>query len=159
MNRHETVKGPDTLIDAEHASRLLRVGLRGPSRPVDRLLDRMAEPDGAAWLARILADRSLAVLSAATDDETWKTLTPDDLVSLKEVKKTAAVRANSPEATLKALVGYFFSIALALAFFERNISSRGAEELSPALMDLASVTPPDWSSIFERAASVVSEKR
>jgi len=151
MNSDPRLTEPQVPVEPDQASRLLRVGLRGPARPVDRLLDRLAEPDGATWLDGVLSEGPLAVLVEPAPSD----LTPDHLRALKEMGKTAAMRADTRDATLRAMVGYFFSIAAGLAQFGQNISSRSAEELDPILMDLAAVSPSGWSAIFERAWSAL----
>jgi len=149
---------PDGPVEADQASRLLRVGLRGPARPVDRLLDRLAEEDGAKWLRGVLSDDPLGLLASATADRAEAGITLDALKSLKQIGKTSAMRADTRDATLRAMVGYFFSVGTGLAMFRENISSRSAEELDPILMDLASVSPPEWSALFEKAWAALSDK-
>jgi hypothetical protein len=160
MKQHPQVNGAGVPVPVEtdQASRLLRVGLRGPSRPVDRLLDRLAEPDGKAWLAGVLSDGPLGLLASAVTQGDEAAITMDHLRSIKEIGKTSAIRADTRDATLRAMVGYFFSIGVALARFGTNISSRSAEELDSILMDLASVAPPDWSALFERAWSALDTR-
>lgn len=158
MNADAKSSHPDGPVEADQASRLLRVGLRGPARPVDRLLDRLAEEDGAKWLHGVLSDGSLDLLASATVDRGGADITLDALKSLKEIGKTSAMRADTRDATLRAMVGYFFSVGTGLAMFRENISSRSAEELDPILMDLASVSPPEWSAMFEKAWGALSDK-
>jgi hypothetical protein len=57
---------------------------------------------------------------------------------------------------MQATIGYFFSIAAALAHYGEVITSRSGEELLPVLRDLAAITPPPWSGLFTRAADRMS---
>ncbi len=157
MTQEHSIRRGLTAIGPEQASRMLRVGLAGPERPIDRLLDRLSDDDGAAWLRDVLSDGALAILDSVVAARRDRTVTVEALTTLKEQCKSAVVGRRDPEASLRAMVGYFFAIAAAIAVFGTIISSRGADELEPILTDLASVTPPDWSSVFERALSVVSE--
>ena len=158
MTQEHPIHRVSTAIGPEQASRMLRVGLAGPERPIDTLLDRLSDDDGAAWLRDVLSDGAMAILGAVVAARHDETVTVESLTALKEQCKSAVVRRRDPEASLRAMVGYFFAVAAAIDRFGTNISSRGADELAPMLMDLASVTPPDWSSVFERALSVVSER-
>ena len=156
MTENHALRSSSAAIGPEQASRMLRVGLVGPERPVDKLLDRLAGEDGAAWLGDVLGDGSMAILSSPPDDGNDPAIALSQLVSLKEKCKSEALRRATPDASLRAMVGYFFSVAGALALYRVNISSRGEEDLRTILMDLASVAPPDWSAVFERALSAMS---
>lgn len=150
------MRSSSTAIGAEQASRMLRLGIHGPPRPIDRLLDRLAADDGAAWLSEALSDESTARLASLPSVGEEHDVTLEQLTAVKEACKSTALRTHAPDVSLRAMVGYFFSVAGALALFRTNISSRGNDELEPILIDLASVTPPDWSALFERAWSAIS---
>lgn len=151
------MNGPESISkfpvgDAETASRMLRMGIAGPPRPIDPLIDRLSRDDGAAWLDAALATESMSALALAVS-EPDPGVPLDDLIAIKNAGKEIAAKASSREASLQSMVGYFFSIAGALATHGENISSRTYEDLRPILIDLAAVAPPAWSLLFERAIS------
>lgn len=151
------MNGPESISkfpvgDAETASRMLRMGIEGPPRPIDPLLDRLSKDDGAAWLDAAMAKESLSALAALVGSRDCEA-SLEELIAIKDAGKAIAAKASSREASLQSMVGYFFSIAAALALHRENISSRTHEDLRPILIDLASVAPPAWSQLFERAIS------
>ena len=156
MTEDHPMHSSSTAIGAEQVSRMLRLGIRGRPRPIDSLLDRLAADDGAAWLGQVLSDESMACLASLPSPDEDHDVTLEQLTAIKEACKSTVLRTKAREGSLRAIVGYFFSVAGALALFRMNISSRGIDELEPILIDLASVTPPDWSALFERAWSATS---
>jgi hypothetical protein len=156
MTEDNAINSSSEPIAVEQASRMLRLGIHGPARPVDNLLDRLAEPDGATWLRGVLAMEGVAALATIPTPTGKESLVVGELTQIKESSKAAAIRGGSHVALLKAMVGYFFAIAGAFALFQTNISSRSSAELEPILIDLASVAPPDWSVVFERAWSQIA---
>ncbi len=156
MKKDHPTCSPSTALDTDQASRMLRLGIHGPPRPINKLLDRLASDDGEAWLSKILSDDSMACLASLPSAVESNDVTLEALTAVKEACKSTAIRMNTPGASLQAMVGYFFSVTAALALFRTNISSLGTEELKPILIDLASVAPPYWSALFERAWSAIS---
>lgn len=149
------MNGPESVSrfpagDAETASRMLRLGIAGPPRPIDPLIDRLSRDDGSAWLGDALAGDSLSALAALVETP-HPAVSLDDLIAIKDASKAVATKAPTRDASLRIMVGYFFSIAAALALHDTNISSRTPDDLRPILIDLASVAPPAWSQLFERA--------
>lgn len=156
MTADQSAKLTSDAIAVEQASRMLRLGLHGPARPVDKLLDRLGESDGENWLRNVLAMEEWSVLASVPNTNAQDAPVIEQLTKIKDAGKMTAVRGGSPETSLRAMVGYFFAIAGAFALFQTNISSRSATELEPILIDLASVAPPEWSGVFERAWSHIA---
>jgi hypothetical protein len=139
---------PDITLD--HASTLLRLGLTGPRRPVDDLIDRLQRPDGAAWLERALA-RIPACGSAAM---LLGHASVKDLTAAKEHCKLLLRDSSDPELRLAAIAGYFLSIAAGLRHHGVRIGGQGRAELSEILLDLAAAAPPAWRDMLAAAAMV-----
>lgn len=139
-----------------HVSRLLALGLRGPRRPVDSLLDRLAESDGPAWIEHAI--RGLDTPDAAGGSV--RTLLLDgnhisgsllQLITLKDRCKKAASGSRGGLPPAEPLLGYFFAIAAALAHHATPISSMPRADIDGVLLDLASVTPEPWTELLCRA--------
>lgn len=143
-------------LSIEQASRLLRIGIHGPARPVDELLDRLAGTDGSAWLSDALATGPAAAFGPPDVTLARGNLTLEQLASIKQVSTRLVAQPASGTATLAAMAAYFFAVAAGLADFGTNLSSRPREDLEPILLDLASVTPDAWSDLFIRAAAALS---
>ena len=148
----------ESSVNPEQASRLLRVAISGPDRPVDDLLCRLAESDGAAWLTEALTAGPVGTFGPPQRVLCEGTLTLDQLLSIKKDSTALAAKAPDPPARLAAMAGYFFAVAAGLAHFGRNTSSRKREQLEPTLLDLAAVTPEVWSKLFVHAAAALSSE-
>ncbi len=146
--------GPQREISFEQASRMLRMGLAEPVRPVDALLERLAQPDGSAWLGAAL------ISGPAADFGHPEELLANGKATLEQLRaiKQAGTRQASDEsygAHWPAMICYFFAIAAGLAHFGVNLSSRSPADLEAVFLDLAAVTPPIWSDLFVRAAAAL----
>lgn len=148
-------KGALDLTYAE-ASRFLRLGLSRPDRPVDDLIKRLRQPDGAQWLASALVE----VLGGSADSPGRKLLDPGtplvELTQLKERSTDFARRASDSESWLMGMAGYFLSIGAALVHHSSLITSRSRDEVTRTLRQLAETTSPPWSSLLKRAAELVA---
>lgn len=146
--------GPQREISIEQASRMLRMGLAEPVRPVDALLERLGRPDGSAWLSAALVAGPAAAFGHPEELMAGGKATLEQLRAIKQ----AGTRQASDEsygAHWPAMICYFFAIAAGLAHFGVNLSSRPPAELEAVLLDLAAVTPPVWSELFVRAANAL----
>jgi hypothetical protein len=133
-----------------HASRLLRMGLSGPRRPVDDLIDRLRRPDGSPWLTSALA-------AALAPGESPRELLIDGggslerLRAIKERGKAMLQSFTTPQERLSGLACYFMSIAAALRHHRTPIGGRDDDELRSALLDLAESAPPPWDDLVAQA--------
>jgi hypothetical protein len=149
-----TVTNEDT--EGTLVAGLLRMGMTGRQRVVDRLLDRMSLADGGTWFRRMLA--MLAEAEGSSD----LGLIPEGVVSREalEEEKRRAKRilgsAMAEEDRLRGTLLYFVAIAGALATHGERISSQPDEVLEPALLDLAEVAPEGWREMFSGAARAVA---
>lgn len=130
-------------FDGTRASQLLRLGIAGPSRPIDDLISRLEQPDGLAWFSSQMSTRPLARLANGT--------APLDVATLREVKEVAKnwlARPSSVDERLRGLLGYFLAVALALRHHDENISSRALADIRSVLSDLATAVPEPWQSVL-----------
>lgn len=137
-----------TTVEVLH---LLEMGVTGPIRPVDRVIARLHQADAEDWLAH-----ALIVAARLTGHEVGRL--PEDrptleqLRTIKERAKEAAVAATSPGEILSATFAYLACVGAALAHHGRNISSRPPMELHHILVDLADAAPPRWRDMLLEAA-------
>ena len=76
---------------------------------------------------------------------------------MKQKSKQLLAERHDTPSRLRATIGYFFSIAAALAHHREVITGRPREELLVVLEDLAAVAPPPWSTMFHQAASSLTD--
>lgn len=142
----------EALQNRETISRLLQLGITGPRRPVDALVERLSAADGAAYFKQMLArapiknlgDPEVALVHGRCDEVA--------LDRLKEASKRLLQDAINDTDRLAGLAGYFFSVAAALVHQDRNITSRSTQELHEVLLELASVSPGTWARFLGAAA-------
>ncbi|MFZ4574826.1 MAG: hypothetical protein ACOYN0_10545 [Phycisphaerales bacterium] len=139
--RDDGAEAPD--VNGGMTSKLLRLGISGPTRPVDELIGRLEQPDGAEWLLRQFTEPGLGVLAdphGACDLPALK--------AAKESGKKLLGRPGSRDERLRGLLAYFLSIAAALHRFGSNISTRPLSDIEPVLADLATTVPEPWQSVL-----------
>jgi hypothetical protein len=141
---------PETTFTAAQAAGLLAEGLTGPRRPIDALLDRLYQPDGAAWLEAALGE----VMSKPEVAELRSGgCGLGRLIALKERAKTLIADAATERAALGALASYTLCVAAALAQHNAPISSRSMQEWMGVLTEFAGVAPPAWRAQLTSAAA------
>lgn len=135
-------------------ARLLKLGVRGPARPVDRLIERLSRPDSAAWLndalREIAGSAGGSVEGTVLNGATHITA----LRSLKDRCKKAAAKGSPGEEPLAPMLGYFMALASAMAHHNALISSVPRSEIEGVLLDLACVLPDPWAELFCKATLV-----
>ncbi len=138
-------------IPVDTATKLLRLGLGGRRRPVDDLIDRLHEADGAAWLSRALNAGPLHGIGAADAMLLEGKASVATLAAIKERSKVILERPRDREERLAGLAGYFLSIAAGLRHHGKVIGGRGREERDAVFLDLAAAAPPAWSEMLGAA--------
>jgi len=138
------------------ATRILQLGLDEPIRPIDHLLDRLSRPDGSDWLVGALARSPASMFGPSQHFLADGQASIDQLQSIKHRSKQLLAESKDLQSCLCATLGYFFSIAAALAHYQKVITSRSREEFLPVLEDLAAVAPEPWSAMFHRAGVSLS---
>ncbi len=134
------------------ASRLFQIGLCGPRRPVDALIDRLSQLDGHHWLDSALSTGTASMFEDPENALIRGSATLDQLKRMKEEGKSVIKRSRDRETRLNALASYFLAIAAAMVHHRNLICSRRRDELNPVLLDLASVAPGKWSDLLSQAA-------
>ncbi len=150
--------GSGAELEAGTITRLFRLGLSGPRRPVDALIDRLGAPDAEAWLERAL-ERAPRVGELEPVGAMLRGADADTLSRIKNTGKKLLAEAGTEEHRLTGLALYFFAVASALAHHDTVICSRTRDELHPVLLDLAAVCPAPWAELCANgAASALGER-
>ncbi|MCC5786424.1 MAG: hypothetical protein JJU33_06975 [Phycisphaerales bacterium] len=145
-------------LEAGTITRLFRLGLSGPRRPVDALIDRLGAPDSEAWLGRAM-ERAPRVGELELTGAMLRGADADTLSRIKNTGKMLLADAGTEDQRLTGLAIYFFAVASALAHHDTVICSRTRDELHPVLLDLAAVCPDPWAGLCTNAAANASGER
>lgn len=139
-------------LDSSQATRLLKLGISGPKRRVDPLIDRLRSSAGKSWFAGILKRPPFADLPDAVGQFVQGRASLDQIVAFKDAAKHAVTAAQGADAELAGIAAYYIAIAAAMAHHNSLISSVNRTELDAVLLDLAEVLPSPWSELASRAA-------
>jgi hypothetical protein len=126
---------------------VLRLAVVRDLRTIDRLLDALATPEEGPVLLRRL--ETLGGLLSPIE------VSGLSLPELREVKQSGKRGVSGSAGEEEQLVGswrYIVAVAGGLAVHGENISSSGARELRPILLDLAELTGHGWCDLFRSAA-------
>ena len=145
---------PFSNLGRAELSRFMQMGLIGPRRSVDELVDHLARDNAHTWLARMLKVRPIAAFGSPRQQLYKGCATLEQLTTIKQESKELRKRARDQDTRLCAILAYFLSIAAALVHHGALISSRTRGEIDPILLDLAEVMPRPWSNLLGRAALV-----
>lgn len=139
-------------MEASAVTRLLRMGLSPPRRPVDALIARLRAKDGAMWVDRQvevdLPEEERRILGRVLSGQAH----PDDLTRLKELAKTRLSQVRTEPERVSALLAYFLAIAGALAQYGIVITSHAGPDLESALLDLAEAAPRTIQDVIAEAS-------
>lgn len=144
-------------LGASDASHLLELGLSGPKRPIDRLIDRLSQPDAFLWLEKNLLSGPAGAFGDPLVYLVEGKATLDQLIAIKQTSKSLLGASPGDEANLTALAGYFFAVAAALVHHQTVICSRPRDEMTTALLDLAAVAAEPWATLLSDASDHQSE--
>lgn len=139
-------------LDSSQATRLLKLGISGPKRRVDPLIDRLRSSAGKSWFAGILKRPPFADLPDAVGQLVQGRASLDEIVAFKDAAKHAVTAAQAADAELAGIAAYYIAIAAAMTHHNSLISSVNRTELDAVLLDLAEVLPSPWSELASRAA-------
>lgn len=143
-------------LDSSSATRLLKLGISGPKRRVDPLIERLRSTAGKAWFAGMLKRPPFAGLREPVEQLVQGRASLDEIVAFKDAGKQAVTTAPGADAELTGVAAYYLAIAAAMAHHNSLISSVNRPELDAVLLDLAEVLPSPWSELASRAALVKS---
>ncbi len=151
VRRTPVPKPPAPRIDHEGATSLLRLGMVGPRRGVDVVIDRLRMPDGAQWL-----ESSLLVFAASAEQARAMLIDGsapiERLGEAKERHKQAMLASGPASERQRAILLYYLCIAAGLAHHARSLTTQPRDEVNVALLDLAVALPEPWSLMLARAA-------
>lgn len=140
-------------LDARSTSMFLRLGLDGPRKPIDSLLERLRQAQGTGLFADLLrAGPAAELLATDGGDRPAKTV---ELELLRRIKNDSVQLFRSYRdlnSHLAATATFFSAIATALALHGEKITSQPAEEIEGAFLDLAAVLAHPWDELFIAAA-------
>jgi hypothetical protein len=143
-----------TKLTSEQASTLLKLGLAGPRRPVDDLIDRLTKPDAADWLFAALEAGPVRGMGSPSSLLAHGKATLAQLESIKERSKAALKAGIDSDMRLAGIAGYFLALAAGLFHHHKLIGGRERTELNAVMLDLASVAPEPFSRLLSEAAFV-----
>ena len=135
---------------------MLRICL-GPEAPMVRAACHVLSSNGPTWwdtTVRSVGDAEWvqgAPLPILVPGETSLVV----LDRWKEAAKEWTLRDLPEDARIRGTLVYLVVTALAVRDHGRSISSRPAEELIPAWLDLAEAAPPPWDAVLARAALIL----
>jgi hypothetical protein len=138
----------------EDVKRLLTLGLMGQQRHAQDLVSRLCRSDGHQWFESTLRNGPVGRLGEPREQLCAGAASLEQVRNAKEQCKVLLQKAPDRESRLAALAGYFVTIAAALAHHQTVICGRSREDLDPVLLDLAEVTPSEWSDLLSRATLV-----
>jgi|GEM_PF-2553029 len=141
-------------ISANRASVLLRLGLPSPRNAADDLVDRLESPGGSEWATEVM--RRDPFTSVSIDLQSLTAVAPlNMLIALKDLGKDMVKSPSDRDGYLAGLAGYYLAIAAAIVQHRQVITRTPRQELSQILIEIASVAPAPWASVFMRAAEQV----
>ena len=155
--RHASDFSDFSNLGASDASRLLELGLSGPKRPIDGLIDRLCQPDGSLWLEKNLSSGPAGAFGDPVLYLVEGKATLDQLIAIKQTSKSLLGAGREDEANLAALTSYFFAVAAALLHHHTVICSRSRSVVNPVLLDLAAVAGEPWGTFLSDASDNPTE--
>lgn len=138
-------------ISDEQDTRLLSVGVRGPRRPVDALIECLEREAGHPWFERVLDVLVRQAVDRSADAMLDGLMTLEELRRAKSAAKVGMRGAVGPEEAAGATALYFCAIASALAHHGERITARTDDDLLPVLADLADAVPARWRDMFQQS--------
>lgn len=136
-------------LTTDQTAQLLHAGLSQAMRPIDMLVDRLSDEDGAAWLEQslraILTDSELRLLQD-------NGVTIAEIAAIKLRAKQRAAGAPNHQEHLAAIACYCLAVARGLLSCDQLLSSRSGEEWAELFAGLAGDLPEPWRDMVSRAA-------
>ncbi|MGD9692420.1 MAG: hypothetical protein AB7G17_13365 [Phycisphaerales bacterium] len=143
-------------VSAAQATGLLKIGMGRPVRPIDGVIGRLRQRDGASWVDRRVEEALRGALTeglAAPLDLLSGRLREEDLETVKRwCKKTVARRPEESEESRGALLVYFLVLAVGAAHLEKRLTQRAGSEVGETLVDLSDALPAAWADVARRGA-------
>src|ERR1043165_3099429 len=145
-------------LGGDRATKMLRLGIVGPRRGVDDLIDRLRTPDGWSWWEACMGELGEGAAKDAATRLVKGESTLDFLAKAKTRHKAKLGAGNPSPIRLASMAAYYVCVAAALVHYQKSITGQDAEMLSDALADLAASTPEPWSELLGKAALASTKK-
>ena len=146
-------------LHPERATRMLRLGVVGPRRGVDDLIDRLRTTDGWQWWETCMGELG----EGSSKDAAARLVNGEAdlkfLTAAKERHKSTMGSGNPAPKRLASMAAYYACIAAALVHHKKAITGQSPELLSEALADLAASTPEPWTGLIGKAAMLSGKKK
>lgn len=150
---------PKPEITPDRATRMLRLGMTGPRRGVDDVIDRLRTPDGWKWWESCMSELGEGSAKDAAARLVEGKADLKALTTAKELHKTRMSSGNPVPQRLASMAAYYACIAAAQCHYKKPITNQNPALLGEALADLAASTPDPWSDLFGKAAMSLSKDK
>jgi hypothetical protein len=137
---------------------MLRLGVVGPRRGVDDLIDRLRTTDGWAWWENCMSELGEGSAPEAAKRLVEGQATLDFMAKSKERYKGTMGAGNPAAMRLASMAAYYVCVSAALVHHKKAITGQDSDLLSEALADLAASIPEPWSGMVGKAAMAVPRK-
>lgn len=144
-------------LGGDRATKMLRLGVVGPRRGVDDLIDRLRTPDGWNWWNQCMSELGEGSAPDAIARLVKGEATIEFLIQAKELHKTLMAPGNPTPKRLASMAAYYACLAAALVHHNKMITGQKPELLSEALADLSASTPEPWNDMIAKAAMQCSK--
>ncbi len=145
-------KRPFEDLGGDRATKMLRLGVVGPRRGVDDLIDRLRTPDGWAWWETCMGELGEGSAKEAANRLVLGKGDLNFISSSKERHKAKMGSGNPAPVRLAAMASYYVCVAAALVHHKKTITGQDSDLLSEALADLAASVPEPWADMLGKAS-------
>jgi len=146
-------------VSPDRATRMLRLGVVGPRRGVDDVIDRLRTPDGWQWWEACMSELGEGSAADAASRLINGRADLAFITSAKELHKSRMAAGNPVPQRLASMAAYYACIAAALVHHKKAITGQSPELLSEALADLAASAPEPWSDLIGKASLSLSKDK
>jgi len=154
MSEHTKRQTDEVELTPGTMTGLLKMGLIEKQRPVDRLLDRLLEVDGADWFSEVIKEEPFITVFADPKTMCEGVVERLELKSLKSKGKRMCAPERGPEDRLRGTLAYMLSVAAGLVHRDEYMSSQPTSVIEPVLVDRSASVPEPWSGLFAAAGRV-----
>jgi hypothetical protein len=146
-------------LQGDRATRMLRLGVVGPRRGVDDLIDRLRTPDGWQWWETCMGELGEGSAKDAAARLVNGEADLKFITAGKERHKSTMGAGHSAPTRLASMALYYVCVSAAVVHHARLITGQNPELLSEALADLAASTPEPWSDLIGKAAAAATKSK
>jgi hypothetical protein len=147
-------------VPASLATRLLNLGRQTSRGPLADLIRRLDRPDGRVWLSGAMADWPFTQIGGDAESTLLRgQASLDQLATLKRTAKSQASDPGDADRLIRAVLGYYLSVATALVHHQKNLSSQPPNDLADAFGELGAALGAPWDDLAGRAALTLLSPR